>query len=34
MAADPEAVVAILPADHHVTEVDAFRDCLQLAFAR
>ncbi len=34
MAADPEAVVAILPADHHVTEVDAFRDCLQLAFER
>ena len=34
MASDPDAVVAILPADHHVTEVDAFRGCLETAFER
>ncbi|MBM66028.1 MAG: mannose-1-phosphate guanylyltransferase [Myxococcales bacterium] len=33
-AIDPDAVVAILPADHHVTEVDVFQRCLRLAFER
>lgn len=33
-AQDPDAVVAILPADHHVAMEGAFRDCLELAFQR
>ena len=33
LARDPEAVIAVLPSDHHIEDHDAFRDVMAKAFA-